>query len=1050
MVDFLLAESKRICYRLVSPYLRPVPESAETPYFDNHMSDYPLNPSQQAAAAHSGGPMLVIAGAGTGKTTVIVERIAALLREGHALPGEILALTFSNEAAENIRARVAQKSSAPDLQVNTFHSYCFNLLKRNHVTFDVLEKEDLWIHLRKNIEKLPLDKYLKASDPAKFLADFLEFFSRCHDELVDCHKYAEYVQQLRRNGNPELPRVTKAKQAAELSGEDVILRCEEVARVYAAIEALLAEGNFATFGATIVRAVQLLRDNPLVLEEERKRARFILIDEFQDCNTAQIELAGLLGGEAQNVFAVGDPDQAVYRFRGASSGAFIHFKQRFPRAREVTLGDNQRSTPAILHCAYTAIQKNPAALPAFAGGKARLPLVSARHVRHVAENGVPAGRQPSPQQNLGFNDFPDPAVQIALAGTTAEQAAHVAESILALRRETGAQWNDFAVLYRTNGHSEVLIRELARRGIPFDLAGANLLETGILRDLLAVLRCLDSLVENVSLFRLALMPQFGIDLKQLQQKMRGAERGTPLVKILEDSDAGKQLVAKIMAARAKFQTEASPIGQVLPKVISEFGFDPARAEIEALQKFADTWEEKPLTRTRGLREFLDYLGWYRRAAGVLKLEKRPPTDVVRLLTIHSSKGLEFRHVFVVRVNSNSFPTNYKQPLLEFPHALRRLSAETLAGFTDDKELHQEEERRLFYVAMTRAKDTLTITGPTAKGKERVPSRFLRDLVADCPADADKNSALNLFDVSTALPRDTAPPASAPRPAASNGVNGQSAANGSHVNWLTLAPAARAGSLSASAIETYDRCPLQFKIGRDWNIPAELSGALQYGSVMHGVLKDYYESVQDHRPHSVNRVLEIFKLSIKNQPFEDAYQQQLYEKQGIEELSAFIAARQQEPPPTIRQIESSFRIDVKGNMVTGRFDRVDEGSHGGVVIVDYKTGSPKGQKKADDSVQLSVYALAAEKVWKSPPERLVYYNLEDNSVVETTRCDADLRKVEEKIAEVADGIRREEFAPKPGIYCTWCGYKMLCPATEERLYGIHSATGKLPAHMRNIE
>ena len=519
------------------------------------MSDYSLNASQQEAAGHLGGPMLVIAGAGTGKTTVIAERVASLLRGGHALPGEILALTFSNEAAENIRARAEQKSAAPDLQVSTFHAYCYNLLKRNHVALDVLEKEDLWIHLRRNIQKLPLEKYLKASDPAKFLGDFLEFFSRCHDELVDCHKYAEYVGQLPQDASLGLPRMARAKQADTLTPEDVVLRCEEVARVYAAIEALLAEGNFATFGATIVRAVQLLRDNPLVLEEERKRARFILIDEFQDCNTAQIELAALLGGPAQNVFAVGDPDQAVYHFRGASSGAFLHFRKRFPQAREVALGDNQRSTPAILHCAYTAIQKNPAALPAFGGGKGRRPLVSARHARHVAQN---ASSPPGRQQSLVFNDFTDAAVQVVLAGKPAAQAEHVAESILERRRENGAQWNDFAVLFRSHSHSDPLIKELARRGIPFDLSGANLLETAILRDLLAVLRCMVSLRDNVALFRMAMMPQFGLDLKQLQRDMRAAERGNPLVVTLENSRAGKQLVAQVTVARARMQPASAP------------------------------------------------------------------------------------------------------------------------------------------------------------------------------------------------------------------------------------------------------------------------------------------------------------------------------------------------------------------------------------------------------------------------------------------------------------------------------------------------------------
>ncbi len=1002
--------------------------------------------------------MLVIAGAGTGKTTVIAERVAALLRGGHAAAGEILALTFTNEAAENIRLRVLQECSAPELEVSTFHSYCYNLLKRNHVAFDVLENEDLWIYLRRNIEKLPLDKYLKASDPAKFLQDFLAFFSRCHDELVDCHQYAGYVQGLRKEVQPELPRVAKNKQADQFSSEDVMSRCEEISRVYAAIEALLAQRNFVTFGGTIVKTVQLLRENPLVLEEERKRARYILIDEFQDCNTAQIELAGLLGGAAQNVFAVGDPDQAIYRFRGASSGAFVHFKQRFPRAQEVTLAENQRSTPAILEAAYTAIQKNPAALPSFAGGTTRQPLQSGRHSRHMSGYSGQPGDQ-SLQRSLNFSEFPNPAVNITVAGKAKQQAEHAADSILALREETGANWNEFAVLFRSRSHSEALIEALAGRGIPFDLAGTNLLETGILRDVLAVLSCLDSLGDNVSLFRVALLPQFGIDLGKLQVQMRGADRGMPLVKTLEESEAGKQLVAKIMIARARMKPEVRPVTAVLADVIREFGFDAGRAEIRALQKFAAKWEEKPLTRTRALREFIEYLGWFRQANGVLQMEKQTFGDAVRLLTIHAAKGLEFKHVYVVRVNSGTFPVNYRQQLLEFPPSLRHLSAENLAEFFDDKAQHHEEERRIFYVAVTRARDTLTIIAEPGKGKEKVPAGFVRDLVYDFAADPQRSSAIHLIHLAAAGPSQIATvpatwTATGNKTMPANGAahaNGNSHAagsqpgpdleNGSAAAWLNVGPGVRNETLSAHAIEMYHRCPLQFKIARDWKIPSELSGALQYGSVMHGVLKDYFESVKQQRPHSLEKVLEIFKFQMEGAQFEDAYQRQLYEKQGNAELKVFIAAREQEPPPVVLQTEYSFQMDVNGSKVIGRFDRVDQGAGGRVRIVDYKTGSPKDQEKADQSVQFSVYALAAEKVWKAAPESLEFYNLEDNSRVATTRCDEDLRKIEEEIAEVAEGIRAEQFAPKLGFHCQWCSYRSLCPATEERLYGIQKATGE---------
>ena len=274
---------------------------------------------QREAIDHLLGPLLVIAGAGTGKTTVLTRRIAQLVREGHARPDEILALTYTDNAAAEMRERMRAElgSKAKDLQVATFHAYCNNLLIRNGKQFGVLEDYDLWIFLRKRLRELNLKHFIIPANVGKFLHDLLDFMRRCQDELVGPERYAQYVQQVDRGELP-IPRVAKSKEALALTDEEVLGRCREISRVFIQVEGMLREKNLGTFGHMITHAHGLLCADPALLAREREHARFILVDEFQDANFAQVKILQNLAGDDQNVFAVGDPDQAIYRFRGAS------------------------------------------------------------------------------------------------------------------------------------------------------------------------------------------------------------------------------------------------------------------------------------------------------------------------------------------------------------------------------------------------------------------------------------------------------------------------------------------------------------------------------------------------------------------------------------------------------------------------------------------------------------------------------------------------------------------------------------------------------------
>ena len=228
---------------------------------------------QREAIEHVHGPLLVVAGAGTGKTTVLTRRIAALIRNGHARPSEILALTYTDNAAKEMRERVQAELRGTDvssLRAVTFHAYCNELLKSCGRGFKVLDDKDLWIFLRKQIRELGLNYFVRAANVTQFLDDLLEFLRRCQDELVGPERYAEYVEKLGCGALP-VPRVTKSKDADALNEDEVLGRCGEIASVFATVERLLQAENLGTFGHMITKAYELLRDDPAVLAREQQR-----------------------------------------------------------------------------------------------------------------------------------------------------------------------------------------------------------------------------------------------------------------------------------------------------------------------------------------------------------------------------------------------------------------------------------------------------------------------------------------------------------------------------------------------------------------------------------------------------------------------------------------------------------------------------------------------------------------------------------------------------------------------------------------------------------
>ncbi len=941
---------------------------------------------------HVAGPMLVVAGAGTGKTTVLIQRIARLIREGHARPEEILALTYTENAAKEMLDRVQRElraSNVEGLQVSTFHAYCNNLLIAAGRNFGVLDDKQLWIFLRRNLRELRLKYFVRAAKVSEFLDDLLDFIRRCHDELATPEDYRNYVRKIEKRELP-LPRVTKSKNAAEITDQEALGRCQEIASVFDTVERLLRERNLGTFGHMILRANDLLAEDAALLERARSRARFILVDEFQDANFAQIKVLQKLAGTERHVFAVGDPDQGIYRFRGASSGAFELFQKHFSDSKLVVLAKNRRSTTPVLKCAHALISQNPEfALQAGSAQYRRSPLISAR----------------DEAQPL----VPRPPVDAVFVTNNFMEATDLVAVLQERKKRSRCTWKDFGILYRSHANREEVAAELARSGIPFSIEGLDVQDTPEVRDLLACLGAVVAGSDSVSMLRVAALPQFSVNPEELRSAMRALPRdgrgsitsvlptvkgGSAVLNAVEQAKAevaGKKPHAALLNLARHFQIRTSPV-------------------IRALVQFAEKWKESPITESGSAAEFLEYLDYFREARGIIPLPSSDEENVVRMMSAHAAKGLEFDHVFILRAVSGSFPCSYHEPLIEIPAELRKSG---LAADRDEKEVHKQEERRLFYVAMTRARDTLSMYGKFGRGKtEKTPPGYLRELSKD-------RNLKSLLKQRTAREFQT-------------DIFGSTEPVSRLAEWIALPPGSDlATTLSASAIDNYKICPLRFKLDREWRIPGEVSAALQYGASMHRVLKTYYDSLHFGRPKSEDELIQLFRDDLAAEAIADRYQHDLYEKQGIVQLREFLAASQRGHAEVLHT-EEYFNIKVGATTLVGRIDRIDRAGAERVVIVDYKTGKPKSQEDADDSLQLSLYALAAREKWGYAPERLVFHNLDGNSAISTERSEIKLEEARLEVAKIAEDIAAGNFDPKVGFHCCSCAYRTLCPKTEKRI------------------
>jgi DNA helicase II / ATP-dependent DNA helicase PcrA len=973
-----------------------------------------LNEAQRRAITHGDGPLLVIAGAGTGKTRVITERIRHLLESDATLQGEnILALTYTKKAIAELRVRVAKGigERGKDVVIANFHSFCETILKEVDPNLVPLEDVDHWILLRRNLGRLKLDKYRRLAEPGQFLSDFIRFFSRCQDELVSSEDYQAFADTLAQELEAEKDALEE--DAYKERAEQVALQ-QEIARAYRASEELLAEKKAIALNGLIAQAVAILKKDTKKRQQLQERYKHILVDEFQDTNIAQLDLLELLSSGTRNIVVVGDNDQAIYRFRGASFGSFKLFLQRFAGWKEgqdstpfrVSLTENYRSSPNILRVATQAISMNE---------------VTPEFPKKVLQPSKAEGEK----------------IRIVELGEKAHEAAWVADELQRMHG-AGRRWSDFALLYRQHAHRDELVDELSQRMIPFVITKLSILEHPLVRDVLAYLRLIASPYDDIACARVLSAPAWQLTPKDLVRLAERAakKRGTGLYDTLQapqgelpfdESSASLKTLLEFLTEQRKTmkrRTAREILGDLTEWLeVPQRAATADRKYVNQLGQFMKDWEGK--SDTRNLPEFLEYLDYFQQAGGTLSLEDDAPGDAVQLMTVHGAKGLEFPHVFLLRVNSRAFPASDRSPLFEFPD---RLMKEELP----EGDFHIQEERRLFYVALTRAQERLTIT--TLKEKKGKVPVFVEDIVMD--------AAIKRRDVLLIAPKPKAKPAAIDSQAElaekelfpANETPPRIFARIAEWAEEYHPPTAEPLKLSSSAVENYRKCPQQYAFSYLWSLKEGPRAALSFGSVMHTTIKRFLEQLKKGVKLPFEEVQRIYETEWSSAGYEDDYQEAEYKKDGLEQLKTFHAEILKEAPQILEQ-EKGFELPLENNVILkGRMDQVNSLGRNDVEIVDYKTGKPKKDAYANKDLQLSIYALAAKEIFEWNPVRLVFHYLLNNQRQETTRDTKQMADAEKIVQETAANMRAGEYTARPGFVCKSCAYKPICPAHEEALGG----------------
>ncbi len=937
----------------------------------SNRTKFPLNKAQAAAVHHRDGPLLVVAGAGTGKTRVIVERIASLIDQG-VKAAAILALTFTEKAAAEMLDRLNHERGGYtlDTTIATYNSFGHELLEQYASEIGLgnlrlLGETGQLVFMREHLDSFKLDYFAPVSRPDSQLSLIADYISSLKQQLVTPSDYSAFVKSLPNQSEEEHLEKTKH---------------QELANAYNTYIELCRNNNVMDFDDQLYLTIDLLKRRPNILKVLQGRFHYILVDEFQDTNPMQAALLNYLTGSQQNIMVVGDDDQSIYGWRGATLANILDFKKHYPKAQQVTLTENYRSTQAILDRAYTLIQhNNPHRLEVMNKLDKRL------HAQSNDSAGVILSRVSSPEGELHW---------------LAEQ--------LQQRLKEGQDPASIAVLARRN-HSVQRIHEfLEMYDIPHAVAGirSELYKQVSVSQLIEALKAVNDPLDDLALFHTLGGPVFNMNASALTSIASASRRELiPLKNVAAVSD--DEVMQRAMATLENWQDRSREltVGELAYAILTESGWKQSLYEqaeedsvvavqVEALSQYFKSLKEfENITGIASVQAYLQNLPALKAAGNEFRDASLDISDtMLNVMSVHRAKGLEWETVFVVDCTEGSFPMRSFPSSLRLPDALRPQAA------ADD---HMAEERRLMYVAMTRAKRELYLSyadRSEGSGAPRKPSRFLTELLGDEPEGLVIDMA-GQADVELFAP--TPPRNLLPLPE----------------HFIESGNIA----LTVSQIETWLRCPQDFYYIYVQQTPLVADPAQQYGTLIHDVISKLHSARKSGKIPALDYFLDEVRGRLPKRDYVSVASRERAHNQALATVRRVYEIILEGDQPFA--FEQPFRVAIPDStlIMTGRFDAIYRADKG-VEIRDYKTGTGvttaiKAKQRATGSIQLSLYGLAWQLLNGEPPALLSLDFVETGLLGSVKKQAKSLQNLLVKIQAIVPRLESRQYpAGQDHTYC----------------------------------
>jgi DNA helicase-2/ATP-dependent DNA helicase PcrA len=977
-----------------------------------------LNNAQKQAVIHDKGPLMLVAGAGTGKTKAITHRIAYLVLSGKATMEEILAVTFTEKATQEMDERLTDllPLGMYERYIMTFHGLARLILEEsafdiglasNFIQLDSLQAKLL---VQKNATKFKFDYFPSKNSVENLVTELSYHYQKCKELMITPEMYAEYVSNL---------------ETKEGVLDEDVQKYRDIAYNYRVYRDLLLENNALDYSDLLFYAKEALATKKNIRQKFQQKFKYVLVDEFQDTNGIQYEIIKLLLGEDKNICVIGDDDQSIYAFRGSSIHNIMTFKDDFPEAKEIFFTQNYRSFQEILDVSYKVVQNNNP-------NRLEIKLNQGRDLKYRLSKKLEAFKGQGGEVSL---------FEVA----TKDQELELLAKNIKHKQSQGRGLGDMAVLTRTGAYAEETLAYLKKKGIQAYYADSSgLYSKEVVIDVLAFIDLLDNYHENPALFRVLGGKMYEVpifDLIEINKQAR--QTGKSLYRVLsgvneqnrEELGISLEGLTKITRAMKDLHRISAQVLHIKPvdlvKDILEctgyyqYLFGEDSEEMLEIQSVVNQFlgRVSKFSFINKLATILDFgkevkreiesgdLGTFEEELDIIR------RDAVTIMSVHRSKGLEFEVIFLPFLIQGVFPTVHRKDKITMP--IEFVQAKD-SEVVDPREANTQEERRLFYVAMTRAREELVMSYyANSKSKANKPSRFLEET----------GLRTNIVDVEMKY--------ESSKEGQNDKISPQYWSGEQKVEMLR----SRLPKIfSVSQVNTFKRCPLRYKLSSLYKVSGESSPSLSFGNSIHKAMEIFFKQGMDMRvanPELVNfslpkeTLIDIYEKNWIEEGYKTEEQMRKYFEDGRAMLGSFYDGHQGEfVVPMYLEKKILYKLGEYQFQIV--IDRVDKLADGSVAILDYKTGKPpelnkNGSLKLDNKRQLLLYAFVWENITGIPVSKLGYYYFESGQWLEFVPQPKELEKVSSEILKNLDVIHQSDFGPTPNKSdCRMCQFKRYCP------------------------